>query len=416
MISGSLLKPGKLIIDFIRSQGGLPEASVAATNMRTNVILAALGNATLAHADETDDAHFPTVTHPGSVIVPATFALAERDHHRGKEVISAVVLGYDIMCRVSRALDRNWMSERGLHTGSISGGFGAAAAASYLLGLSEKEIRFAMAFVGSQASGLNTWRQDPEHVDKALIFSGIPARNGLTAALWAKGGFTATSAIFEGPDNLFKAFCEQPRPEELSKELGTRFELLETSIKKYPGGQPMQATLEGYFKLVRDHAIQTESIQKILVRLPESQARTVNDRMMPDVNCQYLLAVAMLDGKVDFQSSHDFARMRDPKLLELKKRVYLQADPELTKKHPAVRSAVVEITTQDGHQYETLVDRLPGAPYNPFSPKEIEEKFLLLSEPVLGKSQCGSLVERVLGLEKENDVASVTGLLRVEKS
>ena len=96
------------------------------------------------------------------------------------------------------------------------------------------------------------------------------------------------------------------------------------------------------------------------MRLPDTQARTINDRHMPDVNCQYMLAVAMLDGKIDFQNSHDFERMHDPQVLEMKKRVELVADPELTKIFPAVRSAIVEINMVDGGQFKVLEDRDAG--------------------------------------------------------
>ena len=96
------------------------------------------------------------------------------------------------------------------------------------------------------------------------------------------------------------------------------------------------------------------------MRLPDTQARTINDRHMPDVNCQYMLAVAMLDGKIDFQNSHDFERMHDPQVLELKKKVELVADPELTKIFPAVRNAIVEINTTDGGEVKTLVRSYAG--------------------------------------------------------
>jgi 2-methylcitrate dehydratase PrpD len=413
MLSGSLLKPGRLAIDFVRAQGGVPEASVVATDVKTNTVQAAFANGAMAHADETDDAHFPTVTHPGSVVVPAALAIAEKDHRSGKELITAVVLGYDVMCRTSKAIERKWLQERSIHAGSICAGFGAAAAACRLLRLREEQIRYALAFVGTQACGLTTWRQDPEHIDKALCHSGIPARNGVTAALWAQAGFTATSAIFEGPQNFLRAFSQQARPMELIDGLGIRYEILDTSIKVYPAGQPLQATLTGYFSLVKEHGLKGHDIQAIVVRLPESQSRTVNDRLMPDVNCQYLLAVAMLDGKVDFQNAHDFARMHSPDVLELKKRVMIVADPELTKNHPAVRSAIVELTTADGRHFRILVDRTPGAPYNPLSAAEVEIKFLSLSAPVLGEARSKRVAGEVRRLEKLTDVAELMALTRL---
>ena len=127
MISGSDLKPGKVAVDFVRSQGGPAQATVVATDLRTSAMLAALANAMTAHADETDDAHFPTVTHPGSVILPASLGIAEMRHRSGRELINAGVLGYDVMCRINKAFDRAWMGKRGLHAGSLCAIFGAAA-------------------------------------------------------------------------------------------------------------------------------------------------------------------------------------------------------------------------------------------------------------------------------------------------
>jgi 2-methylcitrate dehydratase PrpD len=412
MISGSALKPGKVAIDFVRGQGGPGEATVVAADFRSSAILAALANAMTAHADETDDAHFPTVTHPGSVILPAALGVAEIDHRSGRDLVAAVVLGYDVMCRINKAFDRGWMGKRGLHAGSLCAIFGAAAAASRLLGANRQQIRHALALAASQASGVNTWRQDPEHIDKALCFSGAPARNGVTAALMAQAGFTGTATVFEGEENFFKAFSEESHPAEVIKDLGARYEILDTSIKKYPAGQPIQATLEGYFTLIRQHRLDPRQIGKIVVRLPDTQARTINDRHMPDVNCQYMLAVAMLDGKIDFQNSHDFARMHDPRVLELKKKVELVADPELTKIFPAGRNAIVEITTVGGGEFKTLVDRMPGAPYNPLSAQELDEKFFSLSVPVMGDERSRSIAERVRSLERLSDVAELTGLLR----
>ena len=132
---------------------------------------------------------------------------------------------------------------------------------------------------------------------------------------------------------------------------------------------------------------------------------------MPDVNCQYMLAVAMLDGKIDFQNSHDFERMHDPQVLELKKRVELVADPELTKIFPAVRSAIVEITTVDGGEFKILVDRMPGAPYNPLSTQDLDEKFFSLSIPVLGEQRSQTVATTVRNLENLTDVATLTSLL-----
>jgi 2-methylcitrate dehydratase PrpD len=412
IISGSLLKPGRLMIDFARTQRGPEEATVPASNFKTGIVMAALANGTMAHADETDDAHFPTVSHPGSVAVSAALPVAEREHRSGKDLIAAVVLGYDVMCRTSKALDRQWMHDRGLHAGSMGGNFAAAAVASRLLSLHPEQIKYALALAGSQASGLSTWRQEREHIDKALSRAGLPARNGVTAALWAQAGFTGTPTIFEGPYNFIDSFSENAKATELTKDLGTRYEILDTSIKIYPVGQPIQATLHGYFTLVREHGLKANDIREVVVRLPEEQTHTINDRLIPDANCQYQLAVAMLDGKIDFHNAHDSDRMQAPDVLDMKKRVTLVADPELTKQFPAVRAAIVELRRMDGRCFEMLVDRLPGAPYNPLSAEEVEAKFLSLTVPILGLDNAQQIIEWTRNLDVRGDVSGLCPLLQ----
>ena len=412
MLSGSLLKPGRLIREFVRTQGGPAQASVVASDIRTSVIYAALANGTMAHADETDDAHFPTVTHPGSAVLGAALPVAEKENRSGKDLMTAVVLGYDVMCRAVRAVDRAWMHDRGLHTASMCANFGATAAACRLLGLNPEQIRYALAFAGTQAAGLHTWREELEHVDKALARAGLPARNGVTAALWARAGFTATPTIFEGSHNFIRSFSETAKPNELIRDLGVRHEILDTSLKIYPAGQPIQATLHGYFTLVREHNLNGRDVRDVLVRLPGWQAETVNDRLIPDTSCQHMLALAMLDRKVDFQNAHDTDRMNDSVVLERKQRVTLVSDPELTKKLPAVRAAIVELTMVDGGHFQTYVDRLPGAPYNPLTGAEAESKFRSLSVPVLGPGKAQTILEFARRLENANDVSELCAILQ----
>ena len=149
--------------------------------------------------------------------------------------------------------------------------------------------------------------------------------------------------------------------------------------------------------------------------MPEEQTHTINDRLIPDANCQYQLAVAMLDGKVDFHNAHDFERMKAPDVLEMKKRVKLVANAELSKQFPAVRAAIVELALADGQWFEMLVDRLPGAPYNPLSASKMEGKFLSLTVPVLGSDNPQKIIEWMRNLEARDDVSGLCALLQAKR-
>jgi 2-methylcitrate dehydratase PrpD len=262
----------------------------------------------------------------------------------------------------------------------------------------------------TQASGLSTWRLDTEHVQKALSFGGFPARNGVTAAAMAATGFTAAPETLEGSHNLLRAFCPDPRPDFLTDGLGSMFEIMDTSIKKYPAGQPLQSALEGLFQILTEQNLTVAEIGQIVIRLPEAQARTVNDRAMPDVNAQYLVSVALLDGRLTFEASHDFDRMRSPQVEAIKEKVFLVGDPALSRGYPAMRRAIVEVNTREGAVYRVLVDRVSGSPGNPMSFDDVADKFRGLTEGQLRTPQSEEIIAFVRDLEKQQNVAELLSL------
>ena len=205
MVSGSRLKPGELATRFVRSQGGAPEALVVGSDVVTTAVNAAMANAMLAHADETDDSHAPSLTHPGCAIVPAALAVAERENASGEALLRAVALGYDVGCRIGRMMGPRTERVRGHATHSIGPMFGAAAAG--LTRLDPQGVRYCLAYVAQQASGITSWARDSEHVEKAFVFGGMGARNGVTAALFVQAGLTGEEDVFRGGSNFLEVFC-----------------------------------------------------------------------------------------------------------------------------------------------------------------------------------------------------------------
>lgn len=340
MVSGSHLKPGAMAIRFARAQGGTEEACVVATDLVTTAITAALANGMFAHADETDDFEPLTKAHPGSAVVPAALAMAEREGRSGAELIAAVTLGYDLCCRFLLALGPDLVRASHRSAEGTSSTMGATAAAASLARLDEEGMRTALSYGAQQVSGIWSWVRDAEHVEKAFDFSGMGARNGVTAALLAQMGFTGVRDVFDGEHNVLEALSTAPRPEEMVAALGERYFVTETAIKPYSVGYPIQAALDAFLRLRREHALDAENVERIVVRLPEDGARVVNDRAMPDVNCQHVIALALVAGAVSFEDSHSYERMRDPAILAAKARVTLV--PDRTLMDPAApRSALV---------------------------------------------------------------------------
>ncbi|HEY6256931.1 MAG TPA: MmgE/PrpD family protein [Xanthobacteraceae bacterium] len=410
MVSGSHLQAGEMAIRFARAQGGVAEATVLTTDIRTSAVIAALANGMFAHADETDDFEPVTKAHPGSHVVPAALAMAEREGRSGADLLAAVTLGYDVCCRFLLALGPDLV--RGSHRSAegTSSTMGAAAAAASLANLNEKGMRYALSYAAQQVSGIWSWVRDAGHVEKAFDFSGMGARNGVTAAIMAQMGFTGVWDVLDGEHNALIALSTEPKPEEIVAGLGSRFFVTETAIKPFSVGYPIQAPLDAFLTLLREHTLSVDNVERIVVKLPEDGARIVNDRSMPDVNCQHIIALALVEGAVSFEDSHSYERMKDSKVLAAKARVQLIADRGLM--DPAApRSGRVEVTLKGGHTISHFTRHPPGTKENPLTTERVNEKARSLMTPVLGAERTEEVIRRVNSLEELNEVRALRPLL-----
>jgi 2-methylcitrate dehydratase PrpD len=411
MISGSRLAPGRKAISYIESLGGAKEALVLGSPIVTAAVNAALANGMLAHADETDDSHAPSLTHPGCGIVPAALAMAERERRNGAALIRAVALGYDIGCRLTQSLNAHEFREDGHSTHSFGPMFGAAAAAGALAGLMEDQVRYLLSFAAQQASGISCWMRDRDHVEKAFDFGGMPARNGVAAATMVAHGFTGVEDVFAGERNFFVAYGRKPDPAVLARDLGATYEITNTSIKRWPVGSPIQAPLDSLRYLINEYQIKLDDVEKLTVRVAHQGANTVDNRAMPDICMQHMCAVMLLDGTVSFASAHDEKRMRDRKVLELRKRIELHGDDTLSALLPS-RQGIVEISLRDGRKLEHHTRAVRGSAENPMTRAEVDEKSYDLIAPVIGKTRARKLCDLVWRLEKLPDVRDLRPLLR----
>jgi len=410
IVSGARLKPGEMAVRFVRSQGGTPEASVLTTGIRTSVINAALVNAMFAHADETDDFEPVTKAHPGCSVVPAALAIGERENRSGQDLLRAVALGYDLCCRWLMALGPNHVRATHRSAEGVSATMGAVAAAASMAQLDERAMRYALSYAAQQVSGVWSWERDVEHVEKAFDFAGMGARNGVTAAVMAQAGFSGVPDVLEGEHNALEAHSAQPRPEEMAANLGRRFYVTETAIKTFSVGYPIQSALDALLTLRRDHGLTPSNVDRIIARLPEDGAGIVNDSAMPDVNLQYLMAVALIDGAVSFDASHSFDRMKDPQVLAVKQRVQLVGDRSLM--DPAApRSANVEVRLRDGRTVSHFTRFAPGTKENPIDTEAVAAKARSLIAPVLGDERCEAVIRRINTLETLPSVRDLVALL-----
>jgi 2-methylcitrate dehydratase PrpD len=410
MVSGTTLKPGQFALRYIEKLGGKPEAQVVGSKIVTSAINAAIANGMLAHSDETDDSNGSAGFHPGCAVISAALAMAERENAGGEDFMRAMILGYDIGSRTNKALGRDAMRARNHLPFSIAGTMGASAAAGYLAKLGEEQMRYLLSYGAQQASGVMTYARDTEHIEKAFIFGGMPGRNGVTGATMVQEGFTGVYDTFDGPGNFLIAFANEPKPQELIAELGTRYEVMLTNIKKYCVGFPIQSALQALNDIVAEHGLKPDQVESISARLPESGAKTVNDREMPDICLQYCFATTLIDGKLTFEAAHDVARMQEPKVAALRKRITVIGDPELTRARPEHQS-IVKVITKDGKTLEKRAVTFKGKSESPLTTEEVKEKALELLEPTLGSARSHQLMETIDKLESVGSMRDLRPLL-----
>src|SRR5262250_2221949 len=413
MVSGSELLAGQAAQRYVRAHGGKGAATIAGIALTAAPSDAALANGVMAHADETDDSHNASRSHPGCAIVPAALAVAEEVGIDGTRFLRAVTLGYDVGTRVTLAMGGfAFSSESSLATHSIAGTFCAAAAAACAAGLDTRQMRWALDYTAQQSSGIIAWRRDTDHIEKAFVFGGMPARNGVTSALVVRSGWNGVDDIFSGADNFFKAYALKAQPALLHEKLGERYEIARTDIKKWTVGSPIQGPLDAVDAIRSKRPFEADQVQRVTVRLAPSVAEVVDNREMPDICLQHMISVMLLDRTVSFRAAHDKPRMQDPAVLRQRAKVNLLRDDTLTKLLP-VRVAIVEIDLTDGSHLSERVSAVRGTPRNPMPRAEVVDKARDLITPILGREKSERLIETVYEIEKVADVRKLRPLLQL---
>jgi 2-methylcitrate dehydratase PrpD len=401
MISGAELPPGRAAIRFADAYGGNRIATVAASRVLCGPIEAALANGVLAHADETDDSS-PNGWHPGCNVIPAALAVGEQFGISGAHFLRAATLGYDIGSRFLIAL-RPGVFQMHKSTHSIGGNFGATAAAGCAAGLSPQQMRWLIDYAAQQSSGIAAWDRDSEHIEKGFVFGGMPARSGATAALLVSSGWTGVGDVLSGDDNFLLANEPHGEAEALIDKLGERYEIVVTSIKKWTVGSPIQGPLDALEIMRKKRPFAADEVKEVVVRM--TPGSVVDNRDMPDVCIQHMMAVMLIDKTVTFQSAHDKARMLDP--VVLRHRAKVQLDPG-----GGSRAPLVAVTLTDGTRLSEDPSSVLGTVNNPMTRDQVIEKCRSLIRPVLGPPAAGKLIDTALNIENLKDVRELRPLLQ----
>lgn len=400
MISGIRLDVGMRALSIVPALAGREEALIVGAGSMLSVHDAAMVNAMLAHADETDDSHERSKFHPGCAIVPSALAVGQKQRSSGSDIIRAVALGYDVGARVLEALGPMPLNMAGHASHAIGPLFGCGAAAGYLLGFDAERVRHLLSYLGHETSGLSCWMSDPDHVQKAYVFGAMAAKNALFSALLCQHGWTGCTEVVSNERGLLQAFGNAEHGRGLAEPLELGAEILHSDIKKWCVGSPIQAPLDCLEAMLERIPSDISLIEAIEVEIQANEVFIVQTRNMPNISLQHLLALFLVDRCLSFGSVHDGARMADEAVLSLRRRVKLIPSQDLQR--AGGRQAIVRVVLKDGQTLSHHTVRVHGTWENPMSCDEVSAKAQALIEPVLGVEAAKALLRGLRVFETLN--------------
>jgi 2-methylcitrate dehydratase PrpD len=386
----------RIVHAFAREQAGPPEATLwASGGARISAGNAALLSGTAIHGFDFDD-HHRAKLHLSAAVLPAALALAERENTDGPTLLAALAAGYEAMVRISLAANPNATRMRGWHLTGTCGTFGAAAAASVILGLDTAATASALGLAGTQSAGL--WAFNADGAMSKRLHPGAAAQSGIMAALLAQKGFHGPRQILEAEDGGFlAAMSDSPRPAEIERDLGKAWRTEGVCFKPYSCCGSNHSSIDAALELKAEHHFDAADVRAVTIgvsRVVERQtgfAYTPSTVLNAQMSIRYNVAVALLDSNALIEQFTP-QRVADPVLNELISRVGVEIDPEMDAVYPEKYAGVVAIELRDGERLRKRVDYSKGMPENRMSPAALEAKFRSLAAASAGAEAAEELL------------------------
>jgi 2-methylcitrate dehydratase PrpD len=384
---------------------------IGAPGVMAQPAFAALANGILINAADNDDTHKRALLHVGSVLVPVVLALGQTERLSGRQVVLALVAGYEVAVRVGMAVMPSHY--RFWHSTATNGTFGAAAAAAKAMGLDADGVQRALGLAGTQAAGLNTFFETGDMTKS--VHPGKAALNGILSAQLAKLGCTSPPTMLEHPKGYLAAFSLDPKPAALTAGLGRDWEILQNGIKFFPSILASHAPIQATLAIVRAHTVDPARIAAITnetyntVRTHFSN-KDVQGVMSARVSVPYCIAVAAVDRALT-QAQFAPERIADPLVRQVLARTEVIADAELDKLYPENFPARVTIRMEDGTMFQETVMKPKGDPGNPLTPEEIAAKFHDNAAGTIGRARAEQLLAAIRQLPGAPGTSALTALL-----
>jgi len=418
---GYLSEPSRIIQNVIRELNGPAESTIFGTGLKTSCLYATLANGTMVHYFDYMDAGFLTkeatviMGHHGELIAPI-LAVGERQHSGGEEIITTIVLAYELSNKLFDSLGgrtHGILSKRGWTTETVGPPCIMALLAGRLLGLDTEQMANALGIAGCF------------NLEPGILFTPRMTKNlrtpygaygGILAAFLAQKGFTGPLDVFEGPRGIAQVVAGGEMDLEKLRQPRKDWTILYTWIKNFAADGNMQGLLEATVNLVKEHDIKADDVAEIRVKTlshiyrreansPERQVP--NNKYTADHSCRYVTAIAIMDRAVGPEQFSD-EKLRDPQVRQLINKIVVEPDPELDGFHSP---GIVEITTNKEKRYSCRVVHPKGHPMNPMTNADVEAKFTNLAGKFMPEHQMRRIIDTVHNLEKVDDIGELLNLL-----
>ncbi|MEM3697599.1 MAG: MmgE/PrpD family protein [Candidatus Bathyarchaeia archaeon] len=400
-LAGCQETPARIVVSIIEKMGGKAESSIIGAPLRTSCVNAALANGIIGHIVEMDDIHQEAIIHPAAPVLPAALAIAERNDMNGKDLITAVVLGYEIEIRIGRAI--NPSHYQFWHTTGTCGTFGAVAAAGKLLGLDQKGIIHAFGIAGTTAAGL----VEVFGTMSKPLNAGRAAMDGVLAAMLAREGFTSSTKILDSEMGYLQATAREFNVQKIAENLGNSFEIVNNIFKYHASCGHTHGAVDAVLEIAKTYDVKAEDVSEVLVGTYPIAANTVGKNYEPKTSSEakfslpYCIAAALIYRKVGLGEFSD-EKLSDPEIKTLSKRVKVFVDEKFI--NARLGCAEVKIRTKSGKEYSYCVSAPKGYPENPLTKPELEMKFKTLASSALPENRITEILEIVNGLEEIDNV------------
>ena len=397
-------------------QGQIP---IIGTARSSEPSFAALAVGTAAHSLELDDVVNSGSLHPAVAVIPAALSTGYERRCSGAELLTAIVIGYELMVKLGIALQPAAHYRQGFHPTGTCGVFGAAAASAKIMKLAAYEMTHALGIAGSQAAGSLEFLADGAFTKR--FHAGWAAHSGVLAAELAKDGFTGPATIIEGKFGFLHGYSQESDPEAVLKNWSTPWEVMNSSIKPHACCRYKQGPIDCIMEIMESQELRAEEIERVDIAILDAGfdlvAEPVEQKMDPMsvVDAQFSMpfgaALAILR-KDAFLDRYQMNEINDPEIRECMKRIRCLRDPELNNDFPRKWPARVVVHTTDGRNFEHRLDHPKGDPENPLSWDEVIDKFTTLAAEVLPLSQCRKIITLVRNVDQLEDITELVDEMR----